>query len=91
MKKILYILLASMTATTPLPASAANLCGPRAGVKWLTLQQARQRLAKAGYAGFRVGVEHGCYEGEGSKGGRKLEVYLDPVTGKVVRVRRDRD
>ena len=87
--KYLSVLILAFMATAP--AHAANLCRPKPGVKWLSLAQARLLLNKAGYRGFRIGVERGCFEGEGSRNGVKLEIYLHPVTGKIVMVQDDAD
>jgi hypothetical protein len=47
------------------------------------------RLTEAGYTRIReLDMEHGCYEAKGfDKDGRRVEVYVEPATGEIVRVK----
>jgi uncharacterized membrane protein YkoI len=36
-------------------------------------------------------MEYGCYEAEGNKDGIQIEIYVDPITGKVLMIRKDQD
>jgi hypothetical protein len=41
-----------------------------------------------GYTKVRIGTEHGCYEAHAtSKDGKRLEIYLEPTTGQVVKTK----
>ena len=88
---MLKTLIALTALALAVPTNSARICTPPVGKKWLTLAEMRKAAAKQGYKGFQIGVEAGCYEGEGTKNGKKLEVYFDPITGKVVKVQEDRD
>jgi hypothetical protein len=88
--KILVLAALSIGLLTT-PAHAANLCSPKPGQKWLTMAQIKKKVEAAGYKNFRIGMEYGCYEAEGKKDGTQIEVYVDPITGKVLMVRKDQD
>lgn len=47
------------------------------------------RLTAAGYTRIRgLDMEHGCYEAKGfDKDGKRVEVYVEPATGEIVRVK----
>jgi hypothetical protein len=89
MKKfIAAALLASATFT---PLYAKNVCTVKPGEKWLSIPAAKAKAAAAGYTNIRMGVEAGCYEAEAKKGGQDYEIYIHPVSGKIVMVRKDVD
>lgn len=86
-----FVLIAAVLFGASAPAYAEKFCSPPVGKKWLTLAQIRALVLQNGYDGFRIGFEAGCFEAEGIKDGKKLEVYFDPISGKVVRVQGDSD
>lgn len=90
MKKIMLLTLAAMVAS-PAVAKTDNFCDVKHGSKWISLKQARQIASAAGYTKIRMGMEAGCFEAEAEKGGQDYEVYIHPVTGKIVKVRKDID
>lgn len=69
------------------PASAADLCkgGPKA--QWMQPDAIRSKAEGMGYQVRKVGTEDGCFEVKGTKEGRRVEAYFDPVTGEVVKVK----
>lgn len=75
-------------ALLPLAAAAGDLCEVKKGEATITEEQARQKMAEAGYTDIvKVEMEHGCLEGKGTKDGKKVEVYVHPVTGAIVKVK----
>jgi hypothetical protein len=89
MKKLILLSLITVGATIPLQAK--NVCAPAAGKKWVPMASARKAAVAAGYTNIRMGIEAGCYEAEAKKNGVDYEIYIDPVTGKIVKVRKDID
>ena len=65
-------------------------CGPAPRDSWISVQDARDRVAALGYEVRYVEVDDGCYEVKvRGRDGRKLEVYVHPVTGEIVQVEDD--
>lgn len=83
------LLCASLAAFAwPVAGHAADLCVVQPGDKTLSAEDARQKMAAAGYTEIvKVEMEHGCLEGKGFKAGKKIEVYVHPVTGEIVKVK----
>ena len=90
MKKVMLLTLAAMVAS-PAVAKTDKFCDVKAGSKWISLQKARQIASAAGYKKIRMGMEAGCFEAEAEKGGQDYEIYIHPVSGKIVKVRKDID
>jgi hypothetical protein len=47
----------------------------------------RSKAEGMGYEVRKVGEEDGCWEVKGTKDGKRVEAYFDPVTGDVVKVK----
>lgn len=80
--------LAACAATAP--AFAADLCkgGPRES--WMTREELTARLAEMGHAKPFLGIEDGCYEAKiVTAEGKRVEIYIDPVSGEVVKTKED--
>ena len=90
MKKVMLLTLAAMVAS-PAVAKTDKFCDVKAGSKWISLQKARQIASAAGYSKIRMGMEAGFFEAEAEKGGQDYEVYIHPVSGKIVKIRKDID
>ncbi|MBV7256637.1 PepSY domain-containing protein [Pacificimonas sp. WHA3] len=88
MKPVMAAVVLSLSAS---PLAAKQFCQPELGATWLSIRDIKKKVEAAGYKDFRIGLEYGCYEAEGSKNGIDLEVYVHPVTGKIVKVRKDLD
>lgn len=72
----------------PDASHAADLCEVKPGEKIITHEEARVKMAAAGYTEIvKVEMEHGCLEGKGFKVGKKVEVYVHPVSGEIVKVK----
>lgn len=80
-------------ALASLPAHASDddarcMAGPRD--QWMSVDAAKAKGVELGYEVRRVKEEDGCYELYAiDKNGAKVELYLDPVTGAVVRGKSD--
>jgi hypothetical protein len=54
--------------------------------QWLTTAQITEKLAAQGYDVRKIKVEKGAYEVYAiDKDGRRVETYVDPVTGEPIR------
>lgn len=73
------------------PLVAENLCvgGPRD--QWLTQEEVTALVSEMGYSAddVMVMVEDGCLEAKLIDEGRRVEVYIEPITGEVVLVKED--
>ncbi|HHN67419.1 MAG TPA: PepSY domain-containing protein [Thermopetrobacter sp.] len=68
------------------PALATE-CTSAPADKWMSQEQARKILTGQGYDVRKMKVEDSCLEAYAMKDGRRLEVYLDPVSGKIVKIK----
>lgn len=83
MRKIGFLTFASLIALSG-PVLAGPSCSGQ-GDK-LPEQQVRQQYEGQGYEIKKWKVSSGgCYEFYGYENGKKVEVYIDPRTGKIVR------
>lgn len=82
-------LIASIIATLAVaqPLAAEDLCvgGPRD--QWLTEAEVAERLPAMGYNNAIIAVEDGCLEAKVVHDGRRIEIYMEPLTGEVVRIK----
>ncbi len=72
------------------PALAGPQCTREPSAKWLDAAKFRTDLEARGYAIARFKTTSGhCYEIYGKdKAGTKVEIYFDPVDGKIVKQER---
>ena len=55
------------------------------GPDWMPREQIRQKLQEAGYTEItELQADDGHWEGEGVKGGKRVEFHLDPNSGAVL-------
>ena len=79
----LAILLAAASAS-----AEEQLCKNAPGDMWLSKEQIKAKVEAMGYTKVRIGTEHGCYEAYAtSQDGKRVEIYLEPTTGKVVKTK----
>ena len=71
-------------AATP---ALATECTTAPMDRWMKPEQVERLLAKRGYEVRRVKVEDSCLEAYAVKNGRYVEIYLNPVSGKIVKVK----
>lgn len=73
------------------PAMAGELCtgGPRDN--WIAPEAVTALLQEMGYPAddYMLVVEDGCLEAKFVHEGVRVEVYFEPITGEVVRVKQD--
>lgn len=71
-------------------AVADDICegGPR--TQWMGEDTVQKVLAAAGFGDdYYLQVEDGCLEAKLVHEGRRIEVYMEPVTGEIVLVKED--
>lgn len=88
MRKTLTILClgAVLTTGSPLLASESERCGNTPREQWLPETTIKAKVAELGYEIRKIDAEKGCYEVEAAdKNGAKVELYVHPATGEVVR------
>jgi len=89
MKKFLILTTTSLVLAfaSPVMASDDDYCGNTSG-QWMSRDAAKSIMVEKGYDVRRVKREDGCYEIYAiDKNGSRVEVYLNPVTGKIVRTK----
>lgn len=91
MKKLMITTASILTLTLAMPAFASSdmECGNADPATWMTEDAAKAKGAELGYDVANIKVEDGCYELYARKDGKKFEVFLNPVSGDVVRVKSD--
>ncbi|SOD95449.1 PepSY domain-containing protein [Caenispirillum bisanense] len=77
---------ATLLALAP-AAMAADLCAPTEGPR-KTMEEVAAMLEGQGYDVRKMDTEDGCIEMKGmDKDGKRVEVYVHPVTAEVVKVK----
>ena len=72
----------------PVYASENCAAGPRE--RWLPQDQIKAKAEEMGYTVRSVKQEDGCFEVKAiDKAGAKVEIYVDPISGAVVRQKED--
>lgn len=59
--------------------------GPAAG--WKSVEEARVVVEAEGYVTGKVKVDGGCYEFYSKKDGKKVEVFVNPATLEIVKIK----
>ena len=67
------------------PAFAAETCPDVPRDKWLRPEEVQVRLEKQGYEVKRVKKEGSCFEVKATKDGKRIEAYVNPGDGSVVK------
>ena len=87
-KRILTLAaLAVLTASPALAAGYSGTCTTAAKAKWMTEAEAQAKITEAGYvvASIKTTRAGNCYEAYVTdKSGKKMELFLDPTTAKIV-------
>jgi hypothetical protein len=77
---------AVLTAASPLLASESGRCGNTPREQWLPETAIKAKVAELGYEVRKIESAKGCYEVKGTdKNGAKIELYVHPATGAVVK------
>ncbi len=91
MNKFTLLIATSLAVTAAIPAYASSTdgkCGAVTG-KWMNADAAKSVAAKNGFEARRVKREDGCLEIYAiDKNGARVELYMNPVTGKIIRTKR---
>ena len=73
------------------PVAAEELCegGPRE--QWLSTEAIEKIILDMGYSteGYMLAIEDGCLEAKLIHDGERVEVYFEPVTGEVVKLKQE--
>ena len=90
MKRIVLkaLALSIVLAATPAFASGdeGTGCGNAPRTQWMSVDAAKAKGMELGYEIRRVKEEGGCYELYAiDKSGARAELYMNPVTGQIVR------
>ncbi len=83
------ILIAAVFAVTALGGAPALADEPGRG--WISSARVTTMLAKRGYKVTKIEADDGHWEGEAARRGAKYEFHVDPKSGKVTKLERDRD
>jgi hypothetical protein len=76
------------------PAAAGDevVCAAQPKAKWVSAEMVTRKLALLIDKEFVLGVDKGCYEAEiVVNATTEIDVYVDPVTAEVVKIRTDGD
>lgn len=80
--------LVTLAATAPIAMAAEENCTSAPSASWRTPADATAAAEVLGYKVQRIKTEGTCYEAYArDKDGRRVEVFLDPMTLQVVRVK----
>ncbi|HMT14067.1 MAG TPA: PepSY domain-containing protein [Aestuariivirga sp.] len=71
-------------AAFALPAAAAPICQDHPADQWMSTDAITKKVTDMGYVVKKLGTEDGCYEVKGTKDGKRVEAYFDPVSGELV-------
>ena len=85
MRKI--IIASSVAAAAILGAASAQateICKSYDAAQWMSQDDITKKATEMGYEVRKVKQEDGCWEVKGTKDGKRVEAYFDPVTAEVV-------
>lgn len=81
-----HLFLVAGIALISLSAHAKKNCTDQPQAKWMNEEDFRKRVERLGYTINRFKQPGSCYEIYGlNKGGKKVEVYFNPVDASVVK------
>ncbi len=78
---------AAVIVAFAVPASAAMVCTDAPTDKWMAQDQVAKMFAGKGYEVRKVKREDSCLEVYAIKDGKKMELYVNPVSGKIVKTK----
>ena len=84
---IIASIIVGLTATGQSQAANMEGCGDAPKSEWMSEADITAKAVELGYAISNVKEEDGCYELYAKKDGEKMEVFMNPVTGEVVKVK----
>jgi hypothetical protein len=74
----------ALAPTVAMASPPSKACTDQPRSAWLKMDKVRADLEKAGYSVRRIKVARNCYEAYVVKDGKRQEIFLNPVTGKIV-------
>lgn len=90
MNKFIILTATSLTLAFAAPALASggdNKCGLATG-QWLGIGVVKTKIANKGYDVRRIKRDGNCYEAYAiDQNGSLVEIYMNPTTGKIVRIK----
>ena len=97
MKSVLFASAALLAAAAAMPAFASDndmdntsSCQEVAKSDWMSQDAAKAKAAEMGLTVKKLKVEDGCYEIYAiDKDGKRVEAYMHPGTGKIVKSKTD--
>ena len=93
-KSALAAAILGLVAAAAVPAAADEevVCAAQPKEKWLSAETVTRKLAQLIDKEFVLGVDKGCYEAEVVvNDSTEIDVYVDPVTAEIVKIRTDGD
>ena len=89
---LLAALLGLGSAGVPASADEEVVCAAQPKEKWVSAEVVTRKLAALIDKEFVLGIDKGCYEAEVVVNDTtEIDVYVDPVTAEVVKIRTDGD
>lgn len=80
------LVLAALGAAAAAPAFAGDACTTEPKSKWISVEDAKAKAVALGYTVSKVKEEDSCWEVYAKDAeGAKFELFLDPVSGTLVR------
>lgn len=80
----------AIAASPTMASSPSRPCTSATENTWMKIDDARQELTRAGYSVRRMFVAKHCFEAYVVDAkGKRLELFLDPVSGRVVEQKDD--
>lgn len=83
-----FITIVFIAGSLPAPTQASGYeceSGPKS--EWMPKESILKSLAAQGYKVRKVEVEDGCYEVYALKDGKKYEVFVNPATGVIKKIK----
>ena len=92
MRKIIIFSAASLMIAAALPVYASSddlSCGQHASGQKLSSKAIKAKATEMGYDVRKVESDDGCYEVYATgENGTRVEIYMNPVTGAVVKIKK---
>jgi hypothetical protein len=63
---------------------ASEICKAHDAAEWMSKDAITAKVTAMGYEVRKVQEEDGCWEVKGTKDGKRVEAYFDPVTAELV-------
>ena len=80
----------ALAAAAIIVVTATPALADRPGRGWISAERASGILAKRGYKVTKIEADDGHWEGEARRGRVQYEFHVDPRTGAVTKLERDR-